>query len=93
MHRLSYRAHDIRNTKNVSINEGNEISLLLPIKYAQFNKTDWKLMSVFLSFPKLLETFQSYEAQGAEKLVQADLERPSLSPHQDPSHHPQRPEM
>lgn len=67
-----------------------------------FTSQLWNMCSViqlpgsqclFFFFPKLLEAFQSHEAQSPEKLVQADPERPSLPPHQDPSHHPQRPEM
>lgn len=50
-------------------------------------------LCLFFFFPKLLEAFQSHEAQSVAKLVQANLERPSLPPHQDPSHHPQGPKM
>lgn len=43
---------------------------------------------VFFSFLQLSKAFQGNEAQGAEELVQTDPERPPLSPHQDPTHHP-----
>lgn len=58
MYSLSYRAHDVWNTKNVSITEIGEMHYLSSkelclfdfsaVEYVRCNKTHWELMSIFL---------------------------------------------
>lgn len=42
---------------------------------------------------QLSQEVQGHETQGAAKLVQANFEGPSFSPHQNAAHHPQGSKM
>lgn len=65
MYSFSYRAHDIRNAKNVSIIEGSEMHCLITsifnfsvIEYVKYNATRLKLMSIFSLFQSYLKRFK-----------------------------------
>lgn len=68
MYSLSYRAHDVWNTKNVSIIESGEMHYLSnkelclfdfsAMEYVRYNKTHWELMSIFLFSQSYLKRFK-----------------------------------